>query len=149
MLKWEYDRWRSVLWAESEVLVLARTIYGEARGEDEETKRAVANVVINRVKDPKWWGKTIKEVCLVRKQFSCFNFGDPNFMELINAHIKDRVLQECFGIAYVVIKGLLPDNTNGATHYHNKNIDTDWDNVMDVTRELNKLTFYKEKSKKA
>ena len=58
----EYGRWRSVLWSESEVFVLGRTIYGEARGEDDETKKAVANVVMNRVKNPRWWGKTVKEV---------------------------------------------------------------------------------------
>ena len=148
MNKRQYDQWRLILWSESDVLVLARTIYGEARGENEETRMAVANVVMNRVKDPKWWGKTVKEVCLVRKQFSCFNFGDPNFVELVSVTIKNKVFQECFGIAYSVIKEYIPDNTNGATHYHNKNIDTVWDDKMAMTLKLDKLLFYNEKSLK-
>ncbi len=143
----EYGQRRSVLWSENEVLVLARTIYGEARGENDETKKAVANVVINRVKNPKWWGKTVKEVCLARKQFSCFNFSDPNFEKLIKVTIKDKTFQECFGIAYAAVKKLIPDNTNGATHYHNKDIDTIWDDNMEIALELNKLVFYKSVSK--
>ena len=148
MKKREYDQWRSILWSESDVLVFARTIYGEARGEDEEAKIAVANVVMNRANDPKWWGKTVKEVCLARKQFSCFNFEDPNFVELVNVTIKNKVFQECFGIAYSVMKKLLPDNTNGATHYHNRDIDTLWDDKMSIALELNNLLFYNEKSLK-
>lgn len=139
----EYGRRRSELWSESGVLVLARTIYGEARGEDDETKKAVANVVMNRVKNPKWWGKTVKEVCLARKQFSCFNFDDPNFEKLIKAAIKDKAFQDCFGTAFAVIKELISDNTDRATHYHNKDIDTVWDDKMEVTLELDKLVFYK------
>jgi len=143
MDKNEYGQCRSVLWGESEVIVLARTIYGEVMGEDDTAKHAVANVVMNRVKNPKWWGKTVKEVCLARKQFSCFNFSDPNFEKLVTVTIKDRAFQECFGTAYAVIKGLIPDNTNDATHYHNKDIDTVWDDNMKITLELNKLVFYK------
>ena len=148
MIKREYDQWRSILWSESDVLILARTIYGEVRGEDDEAKIAVANVVMNRVRNPKWWGKTVKEVCLVRKQFSCFNFGDPNFAELVNITIKNKVFQVCFGIAYSVMKGLLHDNTNGATHYHNKDIDTVWDDKMSIALKLGNLLFYSEKSLK-
>ena len=148
MNKKEYGQWRSILWGESDALILARTIYGETRGEGEGAKIAVANVIMNRVKDPKWWGNTVKEVCLVKNQFSCFNFGDPNFSELINVTIKNKVFQECFGIAYSVMKGFIPDNTNGATHYHNKSVNPEWDDKMNITLEIDNLLFYNEKSLK-
>ena len=149
MNKKEYGQWRSILWNESDVLILARTIYGEARGESEEAKIAIANVVMNRVKDPKWWGNTVKEVCLVKSQFSCFNFDDPNFLELINATIKNKAFQECFGIAFSVMKGFITDNTNGATHYHNRSVNPEWDDRMNMTLELDNLLFYNEKLKKS
>lgn len=58
--------------------ILARTIYGEARGEPWEGKIAVAWVVRNRAERGGWWGDTIREVCLKPWQFSCWNETDPN-----------------------------------------------------------------------
>lgn len=149
MNKKEYGQWRSILWNESDVLILARTIYGEARGESEGAKIAVANVIMNRVKNPKWWGNTVKEVCLAKNQFSCFNFDDPNFLELINVTIKNKVFQECFGIAFSVMKGFIIDNTNGANHYHNKSVNPEWNDRMNMTLEIDNLLFYNEKSIKS
>ena len=40
---------------EDDVDILARTIYGEARGEGQEGMEAVACVVMNRYKDHKWY----------------------------------------------------------------------------------------------
>jgi hypothetical protein len=56
-----------------DVDTLARTIYGEARGENMLGKRAVAHVILNRVKANSWWGKTIAGVCRYKWQFSCWN----------------------------------------------------------------------------
>ena len=67
--------------------VLARTIWGEARGEGLEGMRAVANVILNRVKIAElkngfWWGSNIIQVCQKPYQFSCWNRSDPNFKKL-------------------------------------------------------------------
>ena len=35
--------------------ILARTLYGEARGEGTEGMEAVANVIMNRYRKPKWY----------------------------------------------------------------------------------------------
>ena len=44
--------------------ILARTIYGEARGEIDEGKRAVGLCILNRYKSKKWFSaNTIAEVC--------------------------------------------------------------------------------------
>ena len=57
---------------------MARTIWGEARGEDEQGKIAVGHVIKNRRDKQTWMGKTIKDVCLKKWQFSCWNENDPN-----------------------------------------------------------------------
>ena len=53
--------------SEKETDILARTIYGEARGESISGMEAVASVVLNRVAFAKrrgcfWWGNSIAEV---------------------------------------------------------------------------------------
>ena len=64
--------------SEKETDILARTIYGEARGESISGMEAVASVVLNRVafanrRGRFWWGNSIAEVCRAPKQFSCWN----------------------------------------------------------------------------
>ena len=70
--------------SEKETDILARTIYGEARGESISGMEAVASVVLNRVafanrRGRFWWGNSIAEVCRAPKQFSCWNRNDPNY----------------------------------------------------------------------
>ena len=54
----------------TDVEILAKTLYGEARGEGYNGLLAVATVIYNRAKGDKF--KFIK-VCLQAKQFSCWN----------------------------------------------------------------------------
>ncbi len=73
---------------EMEIDVLARTLWGEARGEGSTGMEAVASVILNRVEVAKrrghyWWGNKIIQVCQKPYQFSCWNKQDPNFKKLI------------------------------------------------------------------
>lgn len=56
----------------TEILVVALTILGEAEGEPWAGKVMVAEVICNRARAS---GKTMRQVCLERKQFSCWNSG--------------------------------------------------------------------------
>ncbi|MDR1026361.1 MAG: cell wall hydrolase [Lactobacillus sp.] len=114
-----------------EVEILAKTIYGEARGESVSGKEAIASVVLNRVnfarsKGGYWWGSTPQEVCLKLWQFSCWNKDDPNFVKLQRLDDSDDVYCTCKRIAYRAFAGLVEDKTNYATHYHTKNIRPKW-----------------------
>ncbi|OWK42211.1 cell wall hydrolase [Fimbriiglobus ruber] len=100
--------------------VLARTICGEARGEGNQGMQAVANVVLNRVAKPGWWGATVKGVCLKPYQFSCWNLGDPNRAVILNLDTDYAIYNDALGIASGVIDGSLPDITGGATSYFAK-----------------------------
>jgi N-acetylmuramoyl-L-alanine amidase len=106
--------------------ILARTLYGEARGEGVAGQIAVAWTIRNRVEmdlhndgKPDWWGEGYAGVCLKKYQFSCWNKNDPNFPFLSGARqIPFRELAQARIAADQVIDGKVPDPTDGATHYY-------------------------------
>lgn len=131
----------------NEIDVLARTIYGEARGEGISGQEAIASVVLNRVARAQqcggfWWGNTIAEVCQKPWQFSCWNTRDPN-LPVIKA-VKDSTpaFATCKRIALRATAGLLADRTNGATHYHTKRLRPKWSIGKIPCAELGSHFFY-------
>jgi spore germination cell wall hydrolase CwlJ-like protein len=109
---------------QAELECLAKTIYFEARGESEQGQRAVAAVVLNRVKSPKF-PNTICEVvhqggtdgrdC----QFSWWCDGRGHEPKDVNAWIKAAT------IAREMIHGA-PDPTNGALYFHTTSVSPSW-----------------------
>jgi N-acetylmuramoyl-L-alanine amidase len=100
--------------------ILARTVCGEARGEGITGMHAVANVVMNRVVHPRWWGHAVKEVCLKPYQFSCWLVGDPNRAVILNLDETFSIYRDALTIAQQACDGTLPDVTSGATSYFAK-----------------------------
>lgn len=100
--------------------VLARTIYGEARGEFYQGMAAVASVVMNRVFKGGWWGDDVISVCLKPWQFSCWNSKDPNLAIIEEVTDADPIFAQCLKIAKNAVNGLLTDQTNGATSYFDR-----------------------------
>lgn len=106
--------------------VLARTLWGEARGEGLPGIVAVAWSIRNRVDmdlhndgKPDWWGEGYTEVCKKPYQFSCWNKQDPNYQFLTGAkRIPPAEFLICRIAAEQVIGGQTPDPTGGATHYY-------------------------------
>lgn len=103
-----------------EELYMSLTAYGEARGEPADGIIAVCHVILTRGKKRK---KSIREVCLEPKQFSCWNESDKNFKLLdkyrrrTDLALLDSSFKRCFWLARGVLEGYLPDPTNGADHY--------------------------------
>ena len=103
--------------------VLARTIYGEARGEYKRPDGgiasliAVANVVMNRLKAKTWYGMTVKEVCQKPFQFSCWNKQDPNRALITSSKVaEDSLFMTCQQVAQQVVTEQWPDLTRGSDH---------------------------------
>lgn len=104
--------------------ILARTIYGEARGLF--CKRdgglasliSVANVVINRLKANTWFGRTLSDVCLKPFQFSCWNRNDPNRSVIEKVTLDSPLFALCVDVATHVALGKWPDLTKGSDHYY-------------------------------
>lgn len=130
--------------------ILARTIWGEARGEPLKGMQAIANVVLNRVAIADgngghyWWGHDIVTVCLKPWQFSCWNKNDPNRkkLEKLSAD-KDRSFQLCLQIAEKAVSGCLLDVTGGADHYHTRYINPFWAKNEVPTTTIGDHLFYK------
>lgn len=135
LLKRGYDM------TEDQTDYMARTIYGEARGEGARGMQAVGNVIMNRVKAAGWYGASIKDVCLKPYQFSCWNENDPNRTKIINATAAQ--LKQARTIAEKVISGELPDITGGATHYYANTIAAPyWTKSMKKTATIGNHIFY-------
>uniref|UniRef100_A0A6M3XNP8 Putative cell wall hydrolase n=1 Tax=viral metagenome TaxID=1070528 RepID=A0A6M3XNP8_9ZZZZ len=94
-------------------LKIALTVYGEARGESEQGKVAVAWVCLNREADSVKWNDITDPF-----QFSCWNLNDPNLGAIMGILPFNLVFAECLDIAYGVYFGKLHDPTGGATNYY-------------------------------
>jgi hypothetical protein len=121
----------------SSVQTLALTMWAEGRSRLEPRRgwvpnpvaamADVANVVVNRARDPRWRRLTIKEVCLQRAQFSCWLpiGGADNYESLMRQaqHLlagdePGHALDACLDIAAACVAGTFRDRLDGATHYH-------------------------------
>lgn len=128
--------------------VLARTLWGEARGEGVPGIEAVASVVLNRVKVAErhggyWWGNDIISVCQKPYQFSCWNRSDPNYRRLLEVTEKNIHFATCLRIARRAVAGVLADGTNGATHYHEQSIQPSWAQGQTPCTIIGHHIFYK------
>lgn len=136
---WKYQMERATL-------MLARTIYGEARGEGALGMQAVANVVINRTLLGGVVRRVAGVVAVVTEpwQFSAWNENDPNADKIRNL---DRGDNSTFDLAYSIaekaMSGNLPDVTFGATHYHTTDINPSWNDAMTKTAEIGNHVFWK------
>jgi len=99
-----------------EVDVLARTIWGEARGEGSVGMQAVACVILNRVRRGGWWGDSIVSVSQKPYQFSCWNKDDPNYRRVLSVDDQDMHFVTGKRIATRAVLDVLDDPTKGATH---------------------------------
>ncbi len=127
--------------------ILARTIYGEARGELVRGREAVAAVIMNRVRLARqrqgyWWGASVEAVCTKPWQFSCWNAGDPNRDKLLAVGPENRAFQSCLRVARRAVEGRLIDPTGGATHYHARRVSPPWARGRAPSAEIGQHRFY-------
>ena len=104
----DFDEW----------MYIARTLYGEARGQNFESKVAVAWIIRNRL-ERGTWGDTYKDVVTARLQFTCWSERiDPDGYKAIHNPQGDP-WKDCKKAALKVM--LARDEENvfpGATHYY-------------------------------
>lgn len=110
----------------SDLDIAAKTVWGEARGENVLGRLAVAHVILNRWRHKSGrFGDTISEVCQQKWQFSCWNANDPNRdkMEALTPDSKDyrRAM-----IAVLEALNSDEDPTYGSTHYHADSVSPKW-----------------------
>lgn len=128
---------------QAEVTCLAQAIYFEARGESEEGRRAVGNVVLNRVADPHY----PKSVCGVVFQneharnkcqfsFACDGLADdpPD----------TRAWHAAQKLAKTMMTHKRDDDTGHATHYHANYVNPDWASALQETVDIGHHIFYRD-----
>lgn len=130
------------------VETVAKTLWGEARGEPELGKVAVAAVIVNRARIAEarggyWWGDDIVGVCRKPAQFSCWNENDPNADKIAALDGEDPVYRDCLRLARRAVNGQLSDPTDGATHYHALGVNPFWARGQKPTARIGNHLFYR------
>ncbi len=134
--------------AASEVKCLATAIYFEARGEAEKGQIAVAQVVLNRLKNPAY-PKTICDVVYQNKnkRNRCqFSFACDG--------ITDRIADKnSWSSSQVLARRVLNDERNlfladvgASTHYHATYVKPRWAKSMKKMQKIGRHVFYKTKN---
>ena len=106
-------------------VIIGLTVLGEAEGESELGKSAVAHVIVNRMK---LRHKSAQDTCLAPWQFSCWNEGCvreqflQDTIKKASANIPVGLWSSCWVAAHNALSGLSADPTQGATHYTTTNI---------------------------
>lgn len=116
---------RPIKYTQEDVQYLAKTIWGEARGEGEDGMRAVALVIVNRL-HAKGYPSTIEKVVRQRLQFSCWNKRDRNSRKLNRIKPHWPQYKDALRVAQEVLDGKHQDITGGATHYHATRVNPKW-----------------------
>lgn len=116
--------------SQRDLLYLAQTITGEARGETFKGQVAVAAVVLNRVKDQRF-PSTIRDVVLEKGQFTSLYDGQ------INYYYSDSALMA----AQLALLGY--DPTGGAIFFYNPRIATErvWITSREVVARIGEHVF--------
>lgn len=105
----------------TEIETLALTVWAEARGEPVAGQVGVTWVIRNRAARPRWWGRSISEVCLKPYQFSCWLPSDPQSLRLKDPATKRlQSYKSVLAVVKDVLAGKHPDPTGGADHYCTK-----------------------------
>lgn len=129
------------------IIVLACTIWMEARSDGLAGMQAVANVVVNRAHFPRWWGHDIVSVCLMPEQFSSWNEGSTQIELVMDAMADgDPTYQTALNLADVAISGLLPDTTGHSDSYYepsDENPPPSWAIPEDFVKQIGSQEFYR------
>ena len=129
------------------ILCIAEAIYFEARNQPQAGQLAVGNVIMNRTKSQRypdqpcdvtrqgryWLHIPIKHQC----QFSYYCDG-----------LKETIRNKpAYGQAVInataIYYGWIPDNTDGATHYHADYVSPNWADSFQLSAKINQHIFYK------
>ena len=133
--------------------ILARCLYGEARGATPDEMQKVGAVVRNRVQ---WWRKSWAGVILQPYRFSWTLKNDPNLPKVLNpmAYEDALVWERCCLTAEGIVENSIPDGTKGADHYFDRSMDANppvWirDRGMVATVRTGRFRFYRSARVKA
>jgi len=115
----------------NEIVCLSAIMFGEARGEPDIGKVAVAYTAINRKADPNY----AKNICSIMKQprqYQFIDYGIPSQQQL--AYLMP--------LAKAILEGRIDDPTRGAKWFHTKNMKPYWAKNKTIKVAYNNHIFY-------
>jgi hypothetical protein len=117
----------------------------EDRSGSKEGMQAVLNVVMNRARNPRWWGDSPASVCLKPMQFSSWNVGSTQIPLVKTAIVNnDAVYAVALNLAQLALQGILPDTTLHADSYFAASIEPpSWATPDKFTVEIMGQRFYR------
>ena len=132
-------------------------VFGEARGESDAARRAVAQVALNRARHPHVvfgsrdgaaFEENLRRVILRPGQFSCFHPSDPNYQKLLRPYEAEdaAVWESCLRCAEEALaQWNEPDMlTANSDHYFDDSIQPpSWADPAKRTVKLGRLNFYR------
>ena len=139
-----------------EILVIALTLWGEARGEPQAGKEAVAAVIWNRAQAQR---KLPAPICLQPYQFSCWDHGgaDPEIaakrlmsdvLMALGNNIDKKEWEACFKLAMTIyVAQTQPEKFEPAgpwTHFHSATSTPGWAAKMVDRVMIGKQVFMRE-----
>lgn len=125
----------------NDIFYLALVTWREARGEGKECMTAVAHSIMNRVKNPKWWGTDVASVCTKKWQYS--SMTDPNDRQLTTWPANDPWWESALQIAAGVIDGELANPAPGADSYYDLSIPAPkWADEKKFVKQVGRIKFY-------
>jgi N-acetylmuramoyl-L-alanine amidase len=118
--------------------IVARTLFGEARGEGKQGMLAVACVIVNRAiiaadymdkydrPHPLFGDGSLASTCKTPLQFSCWNADDANRALIEKVNFSDPSFLVATDIARQAEDDELDDVTSNATHYKRVGTPAKW-----------------------
>ncbi|GBD43630.1 Spore cortex-lytic enzyme [bacterium HR40] len=107
-----------------DISCLATNVWFEARGSPFVDKLAVAQVVVNRVRDPAR-PNSVCGVVFEPHQFSWTSDERPDHVRITNRIEREAWLDSVLA-AITALDGRMPDLAAGATHFHNPQVSPAW-----------------------
>ncbi|WP_299436102.1 cell wall hydrolase [uncultured Rhodospira sp.] len=138
--------WTRMVVSKQELLCLALNDYWEARGQDVRARVAVAQVVLNRARDPRYPDSICGVVTENRSarprlcQFSWYCDGRSDTPTETEAWRQSVLLAK----SLLTRNNAISDLTGGALWYHNRNVDPDWSGRLEFAARVGDHYFYRE-----
>ena len=139
------------------VVLLAMCLFGEARGETQAARRAVAQVIVNRARHalPLFGSQrgssfqdNIVKVLTKASQFSCMMPGDVNYLKMFDplSHDSSTIWRDCLEIAgeFITFQTTADNLTHNSDHYFDDSIvPPSWADPAKETVKLGRLRFFR------
>jgi len=138
--------WTDMVVSRQEMLCLALNDYWEARGESTRGRVAVAQVVLNRARDPRF----PNSICGVVTQNPSGKTGSCQFSWYCDGRSDHPTNAAAWRQSVLLAKSLLTRNnaisdlTHGALWYHNRDVDPGWAGRLAFATRVGDHYFYRE-----